>query len=665
MLTLEIEEARRQGHDDAEIAKFIATRSPEFSSAISRATQEGYTPTQVLDYLGQALAPTQGETAARGLGLWARAAAPIAAGAALGAAAGAPLLGVGAVPGAAAGALAAGTAPMLADPLVALYNMATGSNVTAPSQAMEDLLTRYGLPAPITRNERLTQAGMRGAISGFGGAQAAARAAMSYPAGSATRSILQTLGTAPGGQAAAGGAATTAGQYVAEEGGGPGLQMGAALGAGMLAPGGSKVAAAPATTAGKLSRAIVSPFSTEGRQAIVGSVLNRLATDPAAAIRSMQNYEPRVPGSAATTAGASRDPGIMSAETAVRGAFDTTGLFPQRISANNDARLGLINRIAKDEQAIADAKAKRRDVTGRMREDAFDNADPSVDLLTPVRAQIQAIMSGPKGASEPVAKSMQWLLGRLDVAGNDPRRLYEVRKDLARAASGQLEKEYPGMQAAGGQLLDVQRTLDSMLEQAAPGYSQYMAQFRKSSRPIDQMGLLQRVRQDSLLSLPNPVTGNDVIGASKWTGLMRSRAEEIGDTLSPTQQRILERITRDIEDGVAPQTAGRVPGSDTIKNMTIGNLVGRMLGEKFADNSTVQTLARPLAWLYKLPEEQVQRLLVEAMLDPKLAADFMAKANVMRVGGMSDRLKARAQELGISGAVGSTEAEARRNKAQR
>jgi hypothetical protein len=94
--------------------------------------------------------------------------------------------------------------------------------------------------------------------------------------------------------------------------------------------------------------------------------------------------------------------------------------------------------------------------------------------------------------------------------------------------------------------------------------------------------------------------------------------------------------------------------------MTIANLVGRMLGEKYATNTTVQTLARPLQWMYKLPEERVQALLVDAMLDPKLAADLMARANIVRVGGLSERLRQRAVDMGMSSAIGSTEAEARR-----
>lgn len=48
-----------------------------------------------------------------------------------------------------------GTGAMLADPLVALANKAFGSNLPAPSEAQQGMLTRLGLPVPETTGERI------------------------------------------------------------------------------------------------------------------------------------------------------------------------------------------------------------------------------------------------------------------------------------------------------------------------------------------------------------------------------------------------------------------------------------------------------------------------------------------------------------------------------
>jgi len=659
MLGLSIQAAREDKVSDDEILGEVTRVSPQLRDSISAAMSDGHSASSVLDFLQNEYQPKGVvENASRQSGLAARAVAPAVAGGIAGAALGAPIAGVGAIPGAAAGMTAGALTSMVGDPLVSLYNRMTGSNVTAPSKALDDLLTKSGLPRPITRMERIAQSAMTGAAGGLSGAAAAKGMTPLTQPGTAGRAVLDGLSRSPGSQAVATAAGASAGQYVAEEGATPGVQMAASLGAGLLAPGAATTAPKAAGRAGGL---LVSPFSQAGREAIVGNVLNKFAHDPDAARAKMYEYEPRIPGSRATVAGASRDPGLMGAEGAIRSAFDTTGQFANRISANNQARLDLINRIARDETTVAGAKEKRTAVTRPMREQSFSGASPA-DLQTPIIAKIDSIMASPSGAGMQTEVAMDFVRSRLPKAGNDHAKMYEVRKDVQNAIMGRFDSDNSRLSAAKGQLIDVLRTIDETIEASAPGYTAYMDQFRKNSRPINQMGLLQGIRDKTLTAAKNAQTDDDVIGAANWTRQMRARAEEIGTTLSPQQQSILKRISQDINDGVAPATSGRVPGSDTIRNMTIANIVGRALNEKFATNATIGTITRPLQWMYKLPEERVQALLVDAMLDPKMAADLMAKANVVRVGGISDRLKQRAIDLGMVSATGAVQGEARRVK---
>ena len=87
----------------------------------------------------------------------------------------------------------------------------------------------------------------------------------------------------------------------------------------------------------------------------------------------------------------------------------------------------------------------------------------------------------------------------------------------------------------------------------------------------------------------------------------------------------------------------------------MGNLIGRVFSESMADNTTLRTMTRPLDFLYKLPDQQIQQLLVEAMLDPKLAAMMMGKANVMKVEPLAQSLRKKAEQMGFGVAIGAQE----------
>ena len=144
-------------------------------------------------------------------------------------------------------------------------------------------------------------------------------------------------------------------------------------------------------------------------------------------------------------------------------------------------------------------------------------------------------------------------------------------------------------------------------------------------------------------------------GAEGMKGAV-AKAEEIGTQLSPAAQTRLDNIINEINRGQAATAPGvKAPGSNTFQNMSMGNLIGRVFSESLADNTTLRTMTRPLDFLYKLPDQQIQQLLVEAMLDPKLAAMMMGKANIMKVEPMAQSLRKKADQLGFGAAIGAQE----------
>lgn len=602
---------------------------------------------------------TVAQDLARQVGLTSRAALPAMTGAAMGGMVGGP-------PGAAIGALGVGLGTMAVDPLVSLFNRATGYNVPTASQGFENIATQMGLPAPATPTERVVSDIVRAGTSTVGSARGAGVVAQNLAASNLMRGqaagipseVFNLLSRYPAQQVAAAGAAGAAGGTLRESGASPGAQMGGAMLAGMVAPGGPKLSftqralAAPAT--------VVQPFTQAGREVIVGNVLNRMATNPELAQQRLANAAPLVPGVRPTTAATAYDPGLAGLETPLRSAtFDPTNLFGARISTNQEALLDAYRRLSGKPGSIPYAEAKRTDITRPMREEAFAGVTVRPDIFQSsiglvVNKAVQNVLDSPVGVRQDVENAMSWATSRIAKAKN-PQELYEVRKDLANAAQGKYNQENPSLRLAKGQLTDVINSIDDVIEAAAPGYSAYMSKYKKMSAPIDQMQLLQDIEAKVATGQPN-ISGNPVLAAGPLRRQLAIRADELGTELSPAAQRRLDAIITEINRGMASTAPGvKAPGSNTFQNMSMGNMIGRVFSESLADNTTLRTMTRPLDWLYKLPDTQVQQLLVEAMLDPQTAAVLMSRANMMKVEPLAKSLREKAIRMGMGSAIGAAQ----------
>ena len=625
-------------------AELEAVKKGDFSGL----TDEKFNYLKELIRSSQPKTRTTAEEAGRQVGLTARAGGPALAGAMLGM--------PGGLPGMALGALGATFAPTVIDPFINLSNKYLGTNITPTGQAMEQLMTMAGLPEPETQQERIVQAGARG-IAGAGGfAKGVQQLAATAPVGSTQANVFQQLAQYPVQQISAGGLASGASQAGYEKGVGQMGQMGLAFGAGMIAPGGPKL---PVTArAGQAVKSVVSPLTQTGREVIIGNVLNRLANDPDAARRALEASRPLVPGVAPTTAAVARDVGLAGAETGVRG-LDPTNMFGLRLSQNQQALLDAFRRVSGKPGSIQAAEAKRADVTGPLREAAFKNAQPVG--VAPVFQHISGVLADPNKQRTVVQQAMdevqRLVYSKVDPETGfaDPRALYSVRKDIGDMMSGKYGKDQANFSQARGELADVSKQLDKIIEAGAPGFQKYMEKYAKISKGIDQMRLLQGMESKVTTGQPNIMTGEPVLGASALRRQLAQKADDVAQL--PTAARIrVESIIDEINRGQAATAPGvKPPGSDTFKNLSVGNLIGKIMGQGLADNKTMRTIARPLDWLYKLPDEAMQSLLVEAMLDPQLAAGMMNKANLMTVDKLGKSLQDKAIQLGYGTYLGAQE----------
>jgi hypothetical protein len=553
---------------------------------------------------------------------------------------------------------AGGMLPLVVDPAVNLYNLATGSTLPTMTQAVPRTLSAMGFPEPQTAQERVVQ-DISTAGYGVGGAANLANQVLPSVTSMTAQEFLKMLATNPRAQAAAATASSAAAGSLREGGAPPSLQLGGAMLAGMASPGSGTNRALLQRSVATPTVSMVQPFTQAGRETIVGGLLNRLATDPTRAQLNLSRAEPLVPGVQPTTAATAFDPGLASAETAIR-ALDQTGAFPSRLSANQQALLEGFRKLSGKPGSVAVAELKRTDVTKPLREQAF--AGVTVDPVTfqtgirlVVNQAIDNVMKSPVGVRQDVETAMKFATDRVARA-KSPMELYEIRKDLAAAAQGKYNQENPSLRLASGQLKQVIAAVDDVIDAAAPGFKDYMSKYSKMSGPIDQMKMLQEIERRVTTGQPNLMTGEPVLAAGSLRRQLAIKAEELDLKLSIPAQTRLDNIIDEINRGMAATAPGvKPPGSDTFKNMSMGNLIGRVFSESMATNTTLRTMTRPLDFLYKLPDEQIQQLLVQAMLDPKMAAMMMAKANITKVEPLAKSLREKAIQLGYGTTIGATQ----------
>jgi hypothetical protein len=542
----------------------------------------------------------------------------------------------------------AGLPLMAGDALNTLINKITGTQLQMPSQALQPLLTRAGLPEPQGSRERISQE-VASALAGVGGTAKLAQtlAPKALGTGLLTENMgLQAIG-AIGGAGAAG-----AGREYGDVG--TAGQLGLAALGGMAAPtAGSSVT--QALTRG--TKEVVRPFTAPGREVIVGNVLRQLSNAPETAAARMEAYQPPIPGYAPTTAQASRDVGLISAETPIR-ALDTTGKFAAQASQANKARLTILDRLAKDKDAVNFAVTKRDEVTAPLREQAFANArlggeDLTLAINNQVNSTIDNILASPEGKRGTVVNAMNFAKTSLQKADSIPA-LYEIRKDLRAASQGLLDKEGSAYSLANKQLNTVIGSVDNLIEQNAPGYRDYLSKYAGASKGIEKLEAAQGFRSKVLSTIPDPINvGDFMISQPSFARAIRATAKETN--LSSAQVRALSKVGDDLDAGVLNRS-GKVPGSDTFKNLSTANVIGGIIGKQmFGEVPPVANkLVAPLNWLYNGTDDQIREILVEAMLDPKLASRLMSKASSTTIEPLSKELQKKAINMGYGAAFGLT-----------
>lgn len=512
-------------------------------------------------------------------------------------------------------------------------------------QAVSALLTRMGFPEPENATERVVQ-DITGSMAGQAPIVALGRA-LAASSGPVVSRIGDLIAARPGAQiVGAGGAGGGAGS-ARESGAGPVGQTVAGLIGGLVAPVAADVALQGTRAVGRGVAAAVKPFTQGGREEIVGATMRKAASDPARAVAELEAARELIPSSQPTTAQAARDPGLLTAERAIRSG-QSGPQFAERASQQNKARNAVLNELAGDEGALAFAKAERGATADQLYAQAREVGIDASKLTPARRGEITKLLQRP--AIQSAIKEARVLAANEGQKIGRPEGSITGLDYVKRALDDQIAAAQGNEQRI---LIDLKNRFLTTVDTLSPEYAAARKVFADMSAPVNQMEALQEVRGRVLNAGTDAVTGERIMSPAKFYNAVtkpEARAE-LAKVLKPEQLKTLDAIAADLDRGALSDTAGKAAGSNTYQNVSTAYVLGRALGGKTPDSPMLQNLMRPLAWLNKLNEPALQQLLTDAMLDPALGRTLMGKSSPRAMESISLELSQRARALGIGAAT--------------
>lgn len=510
--------------------------------------------------------------------------------------------------------------------VIAGFNKAFGTEIPESEtfqEALEQGVTDAGAPVPQTDAEKMRYAGVKGASAAVTGG-----AGVGVTGANVVRAGLS------------GASGAGASEYVKQQGGGQGAQLAAGLIGGiapMAAEQTARTAAATVTGAVKLAR----PLTRSGQEQIAANVLAKSASDPRAAARNLDAASDVLPGSTPTAGPASGDVGLLALEKGLRG--KSPAAFGARESEQNTARQIALEKVSGTVDDIKDLKAARGDITTPLREAALASKKPANP--SPVVDKIDEILASPKGERVPVKNALMEFRNRFD-GKTEPARLYEIRKDIGDAMEGKLGADKSVYRLAKGELIEVRKVLDDQIEESAPGFKAYLDRYKELSKPINEREVLQEIQRRSQSTVADITSQRQFLAPAQFRRAVDAAAKKAKVQLTPEQTSTLKAVQVDLDLGNAINSKLiKAPGSDTFQNLSIASAITS--GGKNGVHPFIDAITKPLKWVYKAPDEKINEILADAMLDPKFAASLLKRATPARIGSFSADLMRRAKGYGI------------------
>jgi hypothetical protein len=360
------------------------------------------------------------------------------------------------------------------------------------------------------------------------------------------------------------------------------IASGAGLGAilGLAAPAAKGVAGA----VGDMGNSLFAPLSDAGQNKIVRNfVADRAAGGPSAI-----NAVSEIPGVQRTLAQSTGNVGIAALERSARntpGEFSNT--FDQLMRSNNEARQQYFKGLSGDENDLQALKDARDAAAMPLRQQAFaagnaDRADPQ-----PVIAEIDKILQSPSGQRDVVQSALGNIRDKLVSVGKDgkptfqtdPEQLYGIRQAIGDKLNPLAQGTDSDKRLASAELIQVRDAIDKSIEDAAPGFKDYLSKYADLSKPVDEAQYLQSLK---LVGPNDHMTLGKVDNAITQIEKLRAKpGANPAKSISDQTMKSLYTLRDDLrQEDFSNQ--GRGPGSNTAQNLATAGLTNALTGAKFA-----------------------------------------------------------------------------------
>jgi hypothetical protein len=342
-----------------------------------------------------------------------------------------------------------------------------------------------------------------------------------------------------------------------------------------------------------VAQSAIAPFTSGGTEKIAQNILNRFAQNKPINANSSEI----IAGSKPTLAELSNNAGLSNLQRTIRDVNPTP--FVEREQANALARLEAFGKIAKTPEELAALQNSRTlYADNEVNKILFANKG-TVDS-SPILETINGILKGPGGERTAVATTLNKIKGMidkgvqevpaskiLDASGkpvspaskvkklqDDPEVLYQsVRKEIGDMLDKANLTDPAGRQAAK-ELLQVQSSIDDVIEKGASGFKTYLDTYHNNSTTIDSLKYLQGLKifdQQGNITLSKVQNAIQAIGkGQKEAGIKAEKS--INENQLKALQSIRDDLLRQSQIGL-----GRSLGSNTAQNLVTQNVMETLL----------------------------------------------------------------------------------------
>ena len=384
----------------------------------------------------------------------------------------------------------------------------------------------------------------------------------------------------------------------------------------------------------KGAKALIDPMRPTGRELMLGKLLRSQTGDKADDVaQRLLNAEEIIPGSQPTTSQIAESSGLSQMNRVAQG-YDAEA-FGSRAIQNNLARQKAIHKVAGD-QPMLDAAFDARDTAVKgflettKKSTAQVKMNESNKLLSEMleenvkRPEVKRVLETVKGTFE------------AGVDGNQVKTMIGASKSLG----DMMAKTTDGVKSNKfimKELRQLKTSLDEAITVAEPAHGKFLKTYTELSRPINKMQVAQKLEEKLVPALSddtgvtqraasyaNALRDGDKL-ARRATGFNRATlAETLGDDVN-----VLNAVKDDLVRVNYDNTAGRAVGSNTFQNFATNNILSESGLPPFVkDLPLIRGSGMRMInnVLYGNMDEQMKGLLVEALLNPKVAGQAMQAA---------------------------------------